>query len=76
MKTDDAIPFVKGFLAGRVIEASVHATWFPAGMHLHLVPISEYEVQSCDQALQDLLALHLTGWTGEVMPVGWRREVC
>ena len=74
IRIQDYVPFARGFLAGRGISATCHSTWFPTGMHLHIVPDGESQVPGCVRALDDLLGL-LSGWTGEVMPVGWVREV-
>jgi hypothetical protein len=43
-------------------------------MHLHLVPRDEAQARELPRVLDRLLGL-LPGWTGEVMPVGWQREV-
>ncbi len=74
IRIQDSVPFAKGFLAGRGIPAACSSTWFPTGMHLHVVPLDDQHVAACELALRDILGL-LSGWTGEVMPVGWRREV-
>jgi len=73
-RSDEIYPFVHGFLVGRGVFAGVKGTWFPTGMRLHIVPDGESQIPGCVQALDALLGL-LSGWTGEVMPVGWRREV-
>lgn len=71
---DQVVPFIRGFLACESCDCGVSTTWFPTGMHLHLVPRDESQARELPRVLDRLLDL-LPGWTGEVMPIGWTRGV-
>jgi len=74
VRFDELVPFVRGFLMGRAINAKIASSWAPKRLVIHLIPATNEEVPAVQAAAAHLLVV-LPEYRFEVMPVGWVRGV-